>query len=1052
MADAERELRIVISGKNLTGPEFDKARQAIAGVKRETTDAGASAQSFAGTLKGLGPVLAGAFTVQAVTQFAGEIFDTAGKLVDLSHKTGIGVEALQRFSFVAAQGGSSLETYTGAIFKLQLNLQKGTAEVREAAEALGLPYQKLRAMKPEDQFDAVAQALGRVENAQERNSLAVALFGKGAAEILPGVVDGYLEVRDAAVVASEASILALDAAGDRWEAFKTNVKQHSTEAVGSILLIADQMGERGFLGSIKHVSKTVVDNWNLIGKYGIGVLGQALAAQARAQAELEAQTKEQTKTAQENTAVTRDWAGVLTAAKAQVAGLDAEQRKQIQTAMDAGASVAELKDEFGLSEKAIDLFKQRTRESTTALAEHKRAAEEQRRELARVREEQDRLFGRDTIARAKELVDLIGPLPNVWQLTDEAVAASNKTLQAALAAYERLGLEAPASVRQLAEALKLAASPLEALAAPNRLLALPAPNVPKQFAVNPDGLKDLLAQLPTIPNLVGPSAGRQAARAFGSGFASELGPTLLGAFQGGGNPLVAVGSMAGQQLGQSLSKNFGGALTGALGPALGGAISSMLPGIGALAGPLVGKLVDAFTGGQQANRLRDSLKEKFGDAAGEGLAAAVDRLASSPAVAAAYERFMHAGNKKDVEAAWKSLSAAMAEAEALLAKTGLSMDDLRSPEERLATATRSVSKDLLGLKDMGFSTAQAAKGLSKELNDVFRQAMEGKLQLPESLKPYIVELAKAGLLAEDLAAKVQGVPEKVKAPWKEMQAAAEEFGLTEEQLGVRFREAKLIDGAEELASKWDLLVGNGADVGATMEAMKAKAQSFVDASRKGFVELPESMRPMLQSMIDAGLLLDENGEKLTDLGDVKFAKSLKDEFDPLVQALNDLVGVFRNDLPDSIDALRTAAGREIVIPVRTEYTGGNPDDGDGDGVPNQYDNYPDDPTAYGSGGIASGRQVAILAEHGQREIVGDVAFMTRALTGAVNAAFGVINGRVPGGGVPSLGRGEGAGVALQISIGGREIRQFVVESVGDALARREILVPKSAVVPAVSRW
>ena len=1055
MADAEREIRIVISGKNMAGPEFEKARQSLLGVKSESAKTTSAGQELAAAWGQVRTVLGAAAVATAgkwlIDQAKGALA-FADELVNLSNKTGIGIEALQRYKLVAEQGGTSLDTFTGAIFRLGTNLVKGTAEVRASAEALGLPYERLKAMKPEQQFDTVAVALSKVDNVQERNRLGLELFGKSAGAIIPGIVDGYVEWRDSAVTASDEAIRALDRAGDRLGKFEADWNAKLVQAMGSTLILTDQMGEKGLTGSVKAFTKAVIENWDHVvmsGKSPARAIAEIVALYSTAADVATSSSTKQQAAGNVVVATTKDWVAAMGAAKAEVAALTKNQRAQIAAALEAGASASDLSEQFDLSKEALVVLRRETQATADRQRAHAKAMDEAATSAAKLRAEQDRLFGRDKIAEAKALVDLIGGLPNTWQLTDDAASQSLKTLTDALTAYQRLGIEAPANVRLLADALKLATQYHETLSRPIALVTAPPPDVPPAFSVDTGGnggLQSWLYGRTSVQLAPPPGAAAAMAQQFGTQFMQQLGPTLIGAFQGGGNPLVSVGAMGGQQLGKSVVEGFSDKFASGF---LGKTLSSILPGIGALAGPLVGKLVDAFTGGQQANRLRDSLKEKFGDAAGEGLAAAVDRVGSSDAVRKAYDRFLSAGNKRDVEAAFKDLTKAMDEADAVMRKYGLSLDDTKSPQDRFATSSKALAKDMAMLKDLGFSTAQSSKAMAKELNDLVRAALDSGGKLPASMRPYLEELARGGLLADDLQSRLLGLPEKTKAPWREMQAIAEEFGIDLEALGPKFKESKLIEGAEDLAKKWELLVLNGADVNAVVEGMSGKANEYLKNALKWGIEIPASMKPMLEKMLEAGKLTDENGDKLESLEGIQFGKTAAQQLEPLVDALNNLVEAIRDDLPGALDDMRANASRGITIPVRYETSGTpGPDDDDGDGIPNQYDNYPGDPTQYASGGIASGRQFAMLAERpGQKEIVGDVDFMTRALARAIPAAFGQASGAVAG-----SGRSEPATLVVQVNFGTQRLDEKIVDVTATAMAKGQIPVPQRAVQSQVSRW
>lgn len=480
--------------------------------------------------------------------------------------------------------------------------------------------------------------------------------------------------------------------------------------------------------------------------------------------------------------------------------------------------------------------------------------------------------------------------------------------------------------------------------------------------------------------------------------AQNVGASIMSAIQGGGNVAEAAAGTVGLSLGTSLSKKLGTMLEGVGGftGAIGGAFAAALPGIGAMIGPVVGAIVGHFTKGQKANDLRDKIKEQFGDAAGAGMQAYVDKFSNSQAVRQAYQKFMTAGTEEAVAKAAKELEAAVgkiegamsrfglslndvgsasdkfrrnaqqmvddfrllgeqgftvetmvqasrkqlealveaakatgqeippalwplmeelerlqeadkavAEAEkakqaameaaakeaerveALMSKYGVTVDDLKTKQQRFAEASAQMAADLAELSGKGFGIEDLARGGSKGLQDLLAVALETGEKLPASLQPYIEELIRTGQISDELKEKMLGVADPV--PWQEMEKAAEKYGISVEALGKQFEQAKLTDGADELLQTWDMLVKNGADVNGVMEGMKDEVSGMVEKALKLGLALPEAMKPLVTKMADAGKLVDENGDKLEDIGKLEWAKTPVSETDRLIAKLDELV-------------------------------------------------------------------------------------------------------------------------------------------------------------------
>lgn len=224
-----------------------------------------SLDSVGSIAKKVGTAMAAAFTLTAITGAATQILSYAGKINDLAAQTGLSTRSIQEMSHAAKMTGASLESFTNAAFKLGTNLAGGSSSVQGAVEKLGLSYYQLRQQSPDQQFNTITTALGGVQNAQERNQLAVELFGKAAKDILPAISQGYDQLAKAAIVAGDDQIKALDLAGDALDAFWQGLLNVGVELTGGFL-IAIREGLRlfeGWVGIVASVKKGM-ESWGSV--------------------------------------------------------------------------------------------------------------------------------------------------------------------------------------------------------------------------------------------------------------------------------------------------------------------------------------------------------------------------------------------------------------------------------------------------------------------------------------------------------------------------------------------------------------------------------------------------------------------------------------------------------------------------------------------------------------------------------------------------------------------------------------------------------------------
>lgn len=193
-----------------------KTRDALAKVPQPLNETDQLLGKIWTGLKSAAGLMGVAFSAQAVIGFAGKVFDTASNIHDMALKLGISAEAVQGFKFAAEQAGSSLDAVGTAITKMNQHLAEGDKATVGALRAAGLGFHAIRAMKPEDAFLAITDAVARIPDPMEQSRVALALFGKGAAELLPAIKEGFREAADSATKMSNETVNSLEAAQDAW--------------------------------------------------------------------------------------------------------------------------------------------------------------------------------------------------------------------------------------------------------------------------------------------------------------------------------------------------------------------------------------------------------------------------------------------------------------------------------------------------------------------------------------------------------------------------------------------------------------------------------------------------------------------------------------------------------------------------------------------------------------------------------------------------------------------------------------------------------------------
>jgi hypothetical protein len=116
----------------------------------------------------------------------------------------------------------------------------------------------------------------------------------------------------------------------------------------------------------------------------------------------------------------------------------------------------------------------------------------------------------------------------------------------------------------------------------------------------------------------------------------------------------------------------------------------------------------------------------------------------------------------------------------------------------------------------------------------------------------------------------------------DLQAAIEKYHFSIEELGPAMRKQKLDEQAKDLMNDWRLLVGSGIELSKVNEHMADSINEYLQLALKTGMEVPASMKPIIEGLEKQGLLTE-------DLKDIKWAETMSQGFDRVVDALNKLL-------------------------------------------------------------------------------------------------------------------------------------------------------------------
>ena len=189
------------------------ARTADAGGR-----AGKALASVAGIIAGLN-----------LGRAAAEAASAASTIADTAERLQISTEAVQRLGFAAEQSGSSLEAVATAMGAMAEVL--GSEKADEKLRAIGLSFEQIKGLSPEETFTTIADAIGKIPDPLRQSDEATNLFGRSALQLLPAIRAGFTEVGKAAPLMADETVKAGDRVDNKLNEINTRMANLKAEAL-----------------------------------------------------------------------------------------------------------------------------------------------------------------------------------------------------------------------------------------------------------------------------------------------------------------------------------------------------------------------------------------------------------------------------------------------------------------------------------------------------------------------------------------------------------------------------------------------------------------------------------------------------------------------------------------------------------------------------------------------------------------------------------------------------------------------------------------------------
>jgi len=115
------------------------------------------------------------------------------QVAKMAKRTGLSVETLSELRFVASQTGTEFESLEMAFRRMQRSIYdagRGLSTARDALADLGLRFEDLNGLSPEQQFKLLADAISRIDDPTRKAGIAMSLLGRSGTNLLPMFAHG----------------------------------------------------------------------------------------------------------------------------------------------------------------------------------------------------------------------------------------------------------------------------------------------------------------------------------------------------------------------------------------------------------------------------------------------------------------------------------------------------------------------------------------------------------------------------------------------------------------------------------------------------------------------------------------------------------------------------------------------------------------------------------------------------------------------------------------------------------------------------------------------
>jgi hypothetical protein len=189
--DALLRIKAAVLGEN----NIRRLGNSLQGLQGQAKNAALGFNNLKGAVAGFGAAIAGSAIVAGLGAIVKKATDAGGDLDDLQIKTGIAASALFAIGNAAKVAGVDMDTVGKGLGKLNINLVKaaeGNEDLAQKFKRLGVDVKDAKGqVVPADKaLKQIADRFADMPDGAQKAAAAVALFGKGGADLIPLLNEG----------------------------------------------------------------------------------------------------------------------------------------------------------------------------------------------------------------------------------------------------------------------------------------------------------------------------------------------------------------------------------------------------------------------------------------------------------------------------------------------------------------------------------------------------------------------------------------------------------------------------------------------------------------------------------------------------------------------------------------------------------------------------------------------------------------------------------------------------------------------------------------------